>query len=390
MSRLGGALALGLGLGLGLGACGAPAAETAKSTEPPPRTFTLRAGGDWQTSPTVAYPGKQDDLYFASDAVGYYGNGAGNLYKTTDRGATWAGVLAKPGTYWRAIGFLDAQHGFAGNIGPDAFPGVTDTQLLYKTDDGGATWGPVALPDAAGARGVCAIDILALDAVNAGHRLHKQIIHVGGRVGGPAALFASDDGGATWRRDALPAEVAMILDVKFQDPSVGFLFAGSDPDVAKSHGLIEKTTDGGRSWRKVYESTRPFELMWKGAFASRRIGYATLQNYTGEAGQDPAAGVTPVPQRYVVKTVDGGDTWQELPVTSDSAMQEFGVGFVDELHGWIGAVPTGFETTDGGATWKPVPSMPKAANKLRIVRSPDGSSARVWAIGLDVRYLDLH
>ena len=353
----------------------------------PKPVVSLRPVGDWQVANTEAYKGKQDDLYFASPQVGFYGNGAGKIFRTDNAGVTWRQVLAKPGMYVRALGFLDDKRGFAGNIGPDSFPGVTDEQLLYRTDDGGASWTPVALPDVAGARGVCAIDILKVDAVNAGHRLHKEIVHVGGRVGGPAALFGSDDGGGSWKRLALPPEIAMILDVKFVDVSTGFVFAGSDPDVTKSNGLIAKTTDSGRTWKIVYRSARPFELMWKGAFPSRQIGYATLQNYTGEAAQDPEAHVTPVPARYVVKTTDGGETWKELPVTSDNAMQEFGIGFVDDQRGWIGAIPKGFATTDGGATWKAVDTMPLAANKLRIVR--DGDKARVWAIGLDVRHLDL-
>ena len=355
---------------------------------PPPPQQPWVAAGDWQLAPTEPYKGKQDDLYFATPQVGFYGNGLGRIFRTTDGGASWTKILDQPGTFWRAIGFLDEHRGFAGNIGPDYYPGVTDDTMLYRTDDGGATWAPVALPDANGARGVCAIDILAVDAVNAGHRLHKEIVHVGGRVGGPASLFASDDGGATWRRLPLPAEVAMILDVKFVDPSTGFVFAGTDPDVVQSHGLIAKTTDGGRTWKTVYESTRGYELMWKGTCPTRRTCYATLQNYTGEAAQDPAAHVTPVASRFVVKSDDGGDTWRELPVVDDASMQEFGIGFVDDRHGWIGALPTGFETIDGGATWKPVASMPKAANKLRVV--VDGDTAHVWSIGLDVRHLDLH
>ena len=367
-------------------ACG-PAAAPPVHTPPPPADHPLVPVGDWQVAKTEVYKGKQDDLYFVSPQIGFYGNGAGKIYRTDDAGTSWRQVLAKPGTYIRAVGFLDERRGFAGNIGPDSFPGVTDTTLLYRTDDGGGSWQPVALPDADGARGVCAIDILAVDAVNAGHRLHKEIVHVGGRVGGPAALYASDDGGAAWRRLPVPPEVAMILDVKFVDVSTGFLFAGSDPDVTKSNGIIAKTTDSGRTWKIVYRSARPFELMWKGAFPSRAIGYASLQNYTGEAAADPEAHVTPVAARFVVKTTDGGDTWAELPVTADAAMQEFGIGFVDDQRGWIGALPQGFATTDGGRRWQPAPGMPKAANKLRVVK--DGTGAHVWAIGVDVRHLDL-
>ncbi|MCE9578991.1 MAG: hypothetical protein K8W52_38055 [Deltaproteobacteria bacterium] len=368
-------------------ACHQPTAAIVTAPPPAPPPARLVAVGDWQRSAAEPYRGKQDDIFFVSPTRGFYGNGDGSIFRTDDAGASWQKVLAKPGTFVRALGFLDAQRGFAGNLGPDAFPGVTDTQLLYRTDDGGATWTPVALPDADGARGVCAIDILALDAVNAGHRLHKEIVHVGGRVGGPAALFRSDDGGGTWARLALPPEVAMILDVHFLDPSIGFVFAGSDPDVTKSHGLIARTTDAGRTWKVVYQSTRPFELMWKGSFPSRLVGYASLQNYSAEAAKDPAAGVAADAHRYVVKTIDGGATWTELPVVEDGAVQELGIGFVDERHGWIGAMPHGFETTDGGATWQPVASMPVATNKLRVIR--DGDKVDVWAIGVDVRHLTL-
>jgi photosystem II stability/assembly factor-like uncharacterized protein len=89
----------------------------------------------------------------------------------------------------------------------------------------------------------------------------------------------------------------------------------------------------------------------------------------------------------VVKTTDGGATWSELPLVEQLDVRELGIGFVDEQHGWVGAMPSGFETTDGGATWTPSPSMPKAANKIRVVRTSTG--ADVWAIGLDVRHLTL-
>ena len=372
-----------LGLALALAACH-------PSRTPPhaaPKSPELVARGGWQKSATEPYQGKQDDLYFVSPTVGFYGNGAGKVFRTDDGGATWKTIMNQPGTYVRALAFLDDRRGFVGNLGPESFPGVTDPQLLYRTDDGGASWQPVALPSPDGARGVCAIDVLALDAVNAGHRLHRELVHVGGRVGGPAALFRSLDGGRAWTRLPLPPEIAMILDVKFQDVSTGFVFAGSDPDVAKSNGVIGKTTDGGQTWKIVYRSPRPFELMWKGAFPTRLIGYATLQNYTGEAAEDPQSGVTAQKPRFVVKTTDGGDTWHELPLVEDARVQEFGVGFVDDRHGWVGAIPTGFATRDGGATWTPAPDMPKAGNKIRIVRTPTGTA--VWAIGLDVRHLDL-
>jgi photosystem II stability/assembly factor-like uncharacterized protein len=320
----------------------------------------------WSKLTTEPYKGKQDDIYFVNQKLGFYGNGAGKLFRTQDGGATWKLILEKPGTFVRALGFLDDKRGFLGNIGPDYFPGVTDTTMLYKTADGGDSWQPVALPDAAGARGMCAIDILSVDYINAGKRDHREVVTVAGRVGGPGAAFRSEDGGGTWQRLTLPADVAMILDVHFLDVNTGFLFAADNTDVEKSHGYILRTTDSGRSWQPVYRSTRPFELVWKASFPTKQVGFATLQSYN----EDPSSS-----QRLVLKTTDGGASWQELPMVND------------ENLGWVGAAPQGYVTKDGGATWAPEPAMGVATNKIRIVKpdstvSADGRPMAVMVVGI--------
>jgi photosystem II stability/assembly factor-like uncharacterized protein len=352
-------------------------ADVAVAPALPP--VAMAVDGAWQKLATEPFKGKQDDIYFVDDKVGFYGNGSGKLFRTEDGGDSWKLVWEKPGTFIRALGFLDAKRGFIGNIGVDYFPGVTDTQMLYRTDDGGTTWTPVALPNTDGARGMCAIDILSVEFINHGVPGHREVITVGGRVGGPGAAFRSPDGGQTWERLALPADVAMILDIKFLDVNTGFIFAADDTDVEKSHGLIMRTTDSGRSWQPVYRSSRPFELMWKASFPSKRVGYATLQSYN----EDPTTA-----QRYVVKTDDGGATWKELPLVNDLKVKTFGVGFVDDMTGWVGGVPTAFATTDGGTTWQPEAALGMAANKFRIVKS--GNGAKVFAIGVDVNRVGVH
>lgn len=97
----------------------------------------------WQKLNTDRYRGKQDDIYFVNDRVGWYGNGAGKIYKTDDGGQTWIKQLDQAGTYFRCLAFIDEQHGFAGNIGPGYFPNVSDTNPLYETKDSGQTWSAV-------------------------------------------------------------------------------------------------------------------------------------------------------------------------------------------------------------------------------------------------------
>jgi photosystem II stability/assembly factor-like uncharacterized protein len=346
-----------------LSAC-APAADRGA-----PFPAAALEGASWTTLPSEAYRGKRDDIVFATASIGYYGTGAGDLFKTEDGGASWSKLWSKPGTFIRALGFIDAQNGFLGNVG-DAYPNVTDTNPLYRTRDGGRSWTPVDLKGASVA-GICAIDVLRTRSIYQGALLERAIIHAAGRVGGPARLLRSTDGGESWTFIDLADKAGMILDVKFLDANTGFVFAGSDSDIRQSEALILKTRDGGKSWREVYRSGRKLENSWKGSFADAKTGYASVQTYDPERAQ-----------QVVVKTVDGGETWSELPLVENAKARQFGIGFATPALGWVGTAAGGFETRDGGATWAPVPLAP-AANKIRT-RAGDGTPM-VYAIGTAVQ-----
>jgi photosystem II stability/assembly factor-like uncharacterized protein len=348
----------------GCGSMGAPPASAKKYI----------VEGAWQLLPTEAFRGKQDDIHFVDPATGWYVNGDGKIYKTEDGGQQWKLLLVKPGTYFRTVGFVDSKLGFAGNIGTDYYPDVTDTVPLYRSDDGGGTWAPVPIPGPP-VKGLCAIDILHTRFIHAGVLAHRAVIHAVGRVGGPAVLLRSLDGGASWAHVALPASVGMVQDVKFFDAANGLLFAGTDADVSRANALIMLTKDGGVSWQEVYRSKRPFELMWKASFPSRDIGFATVQSY------DPD---TKMSLRYVVKSNDGGRSWTELPLVDDHGVREFGIGFVTPELGWVGTNKTGYETRDGGKTWAPV-AMGRAVNKIRVLTTETGFVA--YAIGVQVHKL---
>jgi hypothetical protein len=101
-----------------LGACAtAPEMPARKAT----KTYTLPADPKWQKLNTVAYLGKQDDIFFLNADLGWYVDGGGKIYKTTDGGKTWIEKLSQPGTFFRIVGFVNEEIGFAGNIGIDYF-----------------------------------------------------------------------------------------------------------------------------------------------------------------------------------------------------------------------------------------------------------------------------
>lgn len=327
----------------------------------------------WHRVPTAPYElnNKQDALAFGSQMVGFYGNGTGRIYRTDDAGSHWRLVWHHPGTYVRALDMVDADLGFMGNVGTGYFGDVTDTRSLFVTRDGGGHWTPVTSVAGASVVGICAIDVLKVDGKVAA-------VRAGGRVGGPAGMMTSLDGGQTWMGRDMSAVTGMILDIHFIDAQTGFIAGASASDEGKAHARILKSTDGGETWRAVFDSPRAGDNNWKLAFPSARVGYATIMSYAAPPSE--ARG-------YVVKTEDGGEHWRKLVVTTDHGWIPYGIAFLDERRGWVGGATGGYETTDGGETWHPA-HMGLSTNKIRFLPLPDGGT-RALAIGHDLFVLDL-
>ena len=328
----------------------------------------------WRTLQTVPYRGKQDDIVFIDADTGWYGNGEGKVYHSADGGETWTLQWDNPGTFVRCLAFVDENIGFVGNVGTGYFPGVTDETLMYKTTDGGTTWAPVPAAQIDGIAGLCAMEVLRVPFINHGVMETKTRVYAGGRVGGPAWLMHSDDLGDSWESIDLKEHAGMVLDVHFFDLNHGLIAASSTDDPRTGTARILRTEDGGRTWAVAYDSGRPFENVWKMSFPTPEIGYATIQSYNPQDAK-----------RVVIKTVDGGKSWQELALAEGANIREFGIGFIDADRGWVGAVPGGFETTDGGKTWDSA-RFGTAVNKVRVVPTAVGSV--LYAIGVEVLKLD--
>jgi photosystem II stability/assembly factor-like uncharacterized protein len=350
----------------------ARAAISEQSKELPKET-----GPQWRKLDTVPYKGKQDDIAFADADFGFYGNGEGKLYRTSDGGSSWQKIWDQPGTFIRALGIIDRENGFLGNVGVDYYPGVTDKNPLYRTRDGGVTWTVITAPGIDKVTGICGIHILPVKRIYQGEMRTSHIVHAAGRVGGPAMLMRSEDSGDSWRVIDISAHAGMILDVHFITPKLGFIAAASPSDTGEGEARILRTTDGGKTWAAVYKSGRSKENCWKMSWPAASTGYATVQSYD----EDPAK-----TQRVVIKTTNGGKSWRELPLVKDKAAQEFGIGFADADHGWVGTRTGGFETRDGGKSWQKA-EIGIAANKIRVLTKPQGGN-RAFAIGVNVHRLD--
>ncbi len=314
----------------------------------------------WLENSPVTY-GKQDDVFFINENLGWSVNGQGNIFKTTDGGKTWNNVLKQPGTYFRCIAFVDSLHGFAGNIGTDYYPGVKDTIPLYETFDGGTSWKAMTTFSGPFPKGICNLNIL-----------DKDHIYGSGRVGGPCFFIKTEDGGKTWSSQNLNDKLGMLIDVNFHSVKEGFLFGGNSASTESERSVILATTDGGKTWQQRFISKDTMEMCWKVSFPSAKVGYVSVLGYDAHS--------------TFIKTIDGGKTWNEYKLI-EYGYETKGIGFINDNVGWVGGergtLPV-MKTLDGGKTWKPDYSLGPYVNRFRFINGKVG-----YAIGSTIYKIDL-
>ncbi len=290
--------------------------------------YQTAAGQTWQTLSSVPILTRYNDVHFVTAATGWIVNGSGQIYRTTNGGATWEKQFEQSTAHFRSIGFLDSLHGWAGNVGPGEF-GASDSTVLYHTNDGGQSWAPMTTFLGPKPRGLCGM-----------HVVNDSVICAVGRVRGPAAFARTTNAGRTWQARDMNALAAGLIDVYFFNADTGLAVGLTNVNHDNSSGVVLFTSDGGATWEKQFTTRRTGEWCWKISFPTRRIGYVSLQRNS----QSPI---------YFLKTSDGGRTWEEKLFSSNYYFVQ-GIGFIDARHGWIGgnsSQPT-YETRDGGETWQ--------------------------------------
>jgi len=290
---------------------------------------------------------RHDDIYFTDPTNGWATQNS-YIYRTTNGGLTWTTNLNLGGTHFRSIGFATPLIGFAGNLGVGSYDsGVTNTNILYRSIDGGVTWSNVDGFAEAGMQGLCSIQIL-----------DSQHIYGGGRVRGTNAfVIISTNGGFNWNIVNLSAQGVMngIMDIHFMDPTNGWVVGMSTNSyyTPPYYGRIARTSDGGNTWTAAADTTVSNSYFWKMAWPTPTIGYASLQQNASFSNI------------IFFKTVDGGNTWTSNGISlaglglGSSSFYLQGIGFVSTNEGWIGGASgityadTFLHTVDGGVTWTP-------------------------------------
>ncbi|MDI6804607.1 MAG: YCF48-related protein [Bacteroidota bacterium] len=156
-------------------------------------------------------------------AVANLGTVSGSLYKTTDGGTNWNPISS--GSFILPY-FINANDGFAINVGPDIPP----PYVILQTSDGGVNWTTQYVDTTQGA-------------LNA---LHFTDVNNGWVVGSKGKIFKTSNGGTNWHRISHPSMNTNPNSkaLHFISSTIGWI--GTD-DGMGSRKVIH-TTDAGNSW----------------------------------------------------------------------------------------------------------------------------------------------
>ena len=237
---------------------------------------------------------------------------------------------------------------------------------LYKSINGGDSWKPIneGLP-CLSSEYYWSVNAIAIAPSN------PDIIYVASNRGKRGKIHRSTNAGLTW------IEVNYYPLTLF--PSISSLLVHpTNPKIvyAGTFGMgIWRTIDGGKSWEQIWDMRGIGEIFYNVnalavSPANPDIIYAAVHSWV-----PPLPKVITVAMNQLIKSDDGGDTWQTIKELLDPIMvDDIAVSNEDVNIVYITSVRTVSKSEDGGKTWDAA-AIPLGwlAFPLEIIMHPDHS-----------------
>lgn len=262
---------------------------------------------------------------------------------TSDGGESWSSFPAATGTTWYSLAYPKENNIVVGGY-----------NVINTTIDGGNNWKYYYFKDSVGLS-------------SANNYLLNDIYFIDGNTGYACGYFGliikTSDGGLTWQLKHSSTSPnaqtdAYLNDIFFISEQVGW--------AVGNNGVILKTENGGTDWIKVIKSNNLNGV----SFINQDTGYIVGGAY-----------------RYILKTTNGGISWNELPtasmpyflpysITCTAPGTVYAVGYKYISSASYGVIA---KSIDGGQTWyEQVTDDIKALKDIVFV---DKDNA--WAVGDD-------
>jgi len=180
---------------------------------------------------------------------------SGNVWKTTNAGTTWTPVFDKYGSFSIGCIAMDPNNPnvvWVGTGENNSQRSVSFGDGVYRTRDGGKSWENVGLKESEH------IGKIVIDPRD------SNVVYVAAqgplwRSGGDRGLYKTTDGGATWNRVLHVSDDTGINEVHMDPRNPDVLYASAYQRRRHVWTLIDggpesaiyKSTDAGKSWRKL-------------------------------------------------------------------------------------------------------------------------------------------
>jgi photosystem II stability/assembly factor-like uncharacterized protein len=272
----------------------------------------------WRSIGPVNTAGRVDDF-----AVGrvrgqpdqiYVGTASGGVFKSTNGGTSWEPVFDKVDAMM-SIGAIrvapsNANAVWVGTGEANNRQSSSWGDGVYKSTDAGKTWSLMGLKETR------CVSRIVIDPANENNVYVAACGHLWGS-NPERGVFKTTDGGKSWKKvlyvDDNTGATDLIIDpvnplilyaAMYQHQRKAWGYNGSGPGSA-----IYKTVDGGATWTKLTNGLPPGD---KGRIgidlfpSDSRVVYATVEAAPGAAG--------------VYRTIDGGANWEKMSSTNTRPM----------------------------------------------------------------------
>lgn len=303
---------------------------------------TIAPGARWESAGPSNIAGRATAIavHPKNAEVIWLGTASGGVWKSEDAGATWRPLWNRQESLAIGSVALDPDDPNTLYVGTGEANGSTDSYPgtgIYRTRDGGENWewlaraAPMGLPRHIGA--------LAVDPFDSRHIL------MGGRsqhAGDPAGLFASNDGGKSWRSELTNREHCSSIVFDATRRGVVFVaFGGTQAGVWRS-------SDGGAS----------FVQLSLGESLPRSDARIALAISASDSNHVYAViGFENEDKLSVYVSIDGGTTWTSTSKVKGESQATYnltiGVDPKDPYTVFCGGIDL-HRTDDGGKTWRKV------------------------------------
>ncbi len=376
----------------------------------------------WRSIGPANMGGRIDDIAVVegNPSVYYVGYATGGIFKTTNNGTTFAPIFDVYPT--NSIGDIaiapsDPNVIYVGTGEANNRQSSSFGDGVYKSTDAGKTFVNIGLKDT---QSIARVVV---------HPANPNIAYVAaiGHLFGPnkeRGLFKTVDGGKTWVNTKFIDEDTGFTEVVIDPSRPDTLYAASYQRRRTAHGFngggpgsaLWKTTDGGRTWKKLEGNGLPGGLIGRigldlcrtrpnivyaqievgasggtgagvgadgkatapGAGRGGQAGAAAQAGgRAGQAGGQPGQPAAPPPppdpaKSGVWRSDDAGKTWHVVSNTNDRPMYYSQIrvdpGNADIVY--LGGAPA-FKSTDGGKTFKTIQNLAHSDHHADLGRSEE-------------------